>query len=104
MQLCVTKLKDHEAAAPQSRSGGQDTVPSAAGQAGGGGGWRQTEMGQQSPVHADLCGILRGTRKCLALSLSVSESWRRQEMHSGFTGVILDLKTFNTLLYPIQTS
>lgn len=71
-------LADHEAATTQSRPGGQDLVPPAAGQARGGGGWRQTKMGQQDPVYADLCGVLRGTWKRLAFSLPLPKSRRRQ--------------------------
>lgn len=44
-------------------------------------------MGQQGTVHADLCGVLCWTGKCLAVPLSVSESWRRQVMLSWFTAL-----------------
>lgn len=88
LHYCITTipqcLTDHEAETLQPGPGGQDIVPSATGQAGGGRGWRQTKVGQQGPVHADLCGVLRGTWKCLAVPLFVSESWRRQVMLSWF--------------------
>lgn len=102
MHYCIATilqcLTDHEVKTPQPGPGGQDIVPSAAGQAGGGRGRRQTKMGQQDPVHADLCGVLCGTWKCLALPLSVSESWRRQVTLSCFTALNPYLTIFNSYL------
>lgn len=51
-------------------------------------------MGQQGPVHADLCGILCGTGKCLAVPLSVSESWRRQVTLSWFLRHFFHIELF----------
>lgn len=86
---CNTTVSDHEVKTSQPRPGGQDIVPSAAGQVGGGRGWRKTKMGQQGPVHADLCGVLCGTGNCLEVPLSVSESWRRQVILLWFTALFL---------------
>ena len=44
-------------------------------------------MGQRGPVQADLRVVVCGTRKCLAVPLSVSESRRRQVMLSCFTAL-----------------
>lgn len=52
-------------------------------------------MGQQGPVHVDLCWVLCGPWKCLALSVPVSESWRRQVMLLLFTALIPNLTVFN---------
>ena len=57
--------------------GRPDPLSSGAGADGEGGGCRQAQMGQQSPVFAHLCGLLRGAGERLEVPLSLSEPrWR----------------------------
>ena len=58
-------------------SGRPNPLSSGAGEDGEGGGCRQAQMGQQSPVSAHLRGLLRGARQRLEVPLSLSEPrWR----------------------------
>ena len=58
-------------------SGRPDPLLSGAGADGEGGGCKQAQMGQQSPVSAHLPGLLRGARQRLEVPLSLSEPrWR----------------------------
>lgn len=73
----VWKKTRHETEDTKPRTGGQNPYSWRPGEDGTGGGWGQTQVGQQSPVSAHLCGLLCGTGQRLEVPVPVSEPWRR---------------------------
>lgn len=67
----------HEIGSPQPRTGGQDSFLWRSGEDGQGGGRGQAQVGQQSPVHPHLCGLLHRHRKRVAVPILVPKSRRR---------------------------